>query len=305
MLEGIKKAFANLTDRIKTTTLSESEIKKHVEDFKLQLIANDVAVEVAEKLAMEVTERLKTLKVPRFSEHKEAIIQVLEESISSVILEVNPDSSFVNLVRSNYSIGKPTVVLFVGPNGGGKTTSVVKVSNYLKSKGLSSIIACSDTYRAGAIEQLKGLAERVGVRVVSHKYGGDPAAVALDAIEAARAAKVSTVLIDTAGRTEVDKNLLEEMRKIKRVSNPDVVIYVGDALAGNVVVEQVRRFNEYVGIDYIILAKLDADMKGGSAISVSYMTGKPILFVGTGQGLNDLEPLDKKRLINTILGRVF
>ncbi|MEM2079098.1 MAG: signal recognition particle receptor subunit alpha, partial [Nitrososphaerota archaeon] len=284
MLEGIKKAFANLTDRIKTTTLSESEIKKHVEDFKLQLIANDVAVEVAEKLAMEVTERLKTLKVPRFSEHKEAIIQVLEESISSVILEVNPDSSFVNLVRSNYSIGKPTVVLFVGPNGGGKTTSVVKVSNYLKSKGLSSIIACSDTYRAGAIEQLKGLAERVGVRVVSHKYGGDPAAVALDAIEAARAAKVSTVLIDTAGRTEVDKNLLEEMRKIKRVSNPDVVIYVGDALAGNVVVEQVRRFNEYVGIDYIILAKLDADMKGGSAISVSYMTGKPILFVGTGQG---------------------
>ncbi|MEM0090900.1 MAG: signal recognition particle-docking protein FtsY [Nitrososphaerota archaeon] len=305
MLEGIKKAFANLTDRIKTTTLSESEIKKHVEDFKLQLIANDVAVEVAEKLAMEVTERLKTLKVPRFSEHKEAIIQVLEESISSLILEVNPDSSFVNLVRSNYSIGKPTVVLFVGPNGGGKTTSVVKVSNYLKSKGLSSIIACSDTYRAGAIEQLKGLAERVGVRVVSHKYGGDPAAVALDAIEAARAAKVSTVLIDTAGRTEVDKNLLEEMRKIKRVSNPDVVIYVGDALAGNVVVEQVRRFNEYVGIDYIILAKLDADMKGGSAISVSYMTGKPILFVGTGQGLNDLEPLDKKRLINTILGRVF
>ncbi|MEM4675926.1 MAG: signal recognition particle-docking protein FtsY, partial [Nitrososphaerota archaeon] len=295
----------NLTDRIKTTTLSESEIKKHVEDFKLQLIANDVAVEVAEKLAMEVTERLKTLKVPRFSEHKEAIIQVLEESISSLILEVNPDSSFVNLVRSNYSIGKPTVVLFVGPNGGGKTTSVVKVSNYLKSKGLSSIIACSDTYRAGAIEQLKGLAERVGVRVVSHKYGGDPAAVALDAIEAARAAKVSTVLIDTAGRTEVDKNLLEEMRKIKRVSNPDVVIYVGDALAGNVVVEQVRRFNEYVGIDYIILAKLDADMKGGSAISVSYMTGKPILFVGTGQGLNDLEPLDKKRLINTILGRVF
>ncbi|MEM2053912.1 MAG: signal recognition particle receptor subunit alpha, partial [Nitrososphaerota archaeon] len=293
MLEGIKKAFANLTDRIKTTTLSESEIKKHVEDFKLQLIANDVAVEVAEKLAMEVTERLKTLKVPRFSEHKEAIIQVLEESISSVILEVNPDSSFVNLVRSNYSIGKPTVVLFVGPNGGGKTTSVVKVSNYLKSKGLSSIIACSDTYRAGAIEQLKGLAERVGVRVVSHKYGGDPAAVALDAIEAARAAKVSTVLIDTAGRTEVDKNLLEEMRKIKRVSNPDVVIYVGDALAGNVVVEQVRRFNEYVGIDYIILAKLDADMKGGSAISVSYMTGTPILFVGTGQGLNDLEPLDK------------
>lgn len=303
MLEGIKKAFANLTDRIKTTTLSESEIEKHVEDFKLQLIANNVAVEVAEKLAMEVTKRLKTLKVPRFSEHKEAIMQVLEESISLVILEVDPESSFVNLVRSNYSLGKPTVVLFVGPNGGGKTTSVVKVSNYLKSKGLSSIIACSDTYRAGAIEQLKGLAERVGVRIVSHKYGGDPAAIALDAVEAAKATKVSTVLIDTAGRTEVDKNLLEEMRKIKRVANPDVVIYVGDALAGNVVVEQVKRFNEYVGIDYIILAKLDADMKGGSAISVSYMTGKPILFVGTGQGLNDLEPLNKKRIISTVLGR--
>jgi len=303
MLEGVKKAFAGLMDRIKTTTLSESDIKKYVEDFKLQLIASDVAVEVAEKLAMEVVERLRMLKVPRFSEHKEAVMQVLEESISSVILEVDPDSSFVNLIVSNYSLGKPTVVLFVGPNGGGKTTSVVKVSNYLKSKGLNSIIACSDTYRAGAVEQLKGLAERVGVRVVSHKYGGDPAAVALDAIEAAKAAKISTVLIDTAGRTEVDKNLLEEMRKIKRVSNPDVVIYVGDALAGNVVVEQVRRFNEYVGIDYVILAKLDADTKGGSAISVSYMTGKPILFVGTGQGLDDLEPLNKKRLINMVLGR--
>jgi fused signal recognition particle receptor len=303
MLEGVKRAFASLADKIKTTTLSEGDIKKYVEDFKLQLIASDVAVEVAEKLAMEVVERLRTLKVPRFSEHKEAVMQVLEESISSVILEVDPDSSFVNLIMSNYRSGKPTVVLFVGPNGGGKTTSVVKVSNYLKSKGLNSIIACSDTYRAGAVEQLKGLAERVGVRVVSHKYGGDPAAVALDAIEAAKAAKVSTVLIDTAGRTEVDKNLLEEMRKIKKVSNPDVVIYVGDALAGNVVVEQVRRFNEYVGIDYIILAKLDADTKGGSAISVSYMTGKPILFVGTGQGLGDLEPLNKKRLINMVLGR--
>ncbi|MCS7135522.1 MAG: signal recognition particle-docking protein FtsY [Nitrososphaerota archaeon] len=303
MLEGIKKAFASLADRIKTTTLSESEIARYVEDFKLQLIANDVAVEVAEKLTMEVTKHLRMLKVPRFSEHKEAVYQVLEESISSVILEVDPDSSFVNLVKRNYSLGKPTVVLFVGPNGGGKTTSVVKVSNYLKSKELSSIIACSDTYRAGAIEQLKGLAERVGVRVVSHRYGGDPAAVALDAIEAAKAAKVSTVLIDTAGRTEVDKNLLEEMRKIKRVSNPDVVIYVGDALAGNVVVEQVKKFNEYVGIDYIILAKLDADTKGGSTISVSYMTGKPILFVGTGQGLDDLEPLNKKRIINMVLGR--
>ncbi|MEM2909859.1 MAG: signal recognition particle-docking protein FtsY [Nitrososphaerota archaeon] len=302
MLEGIKKAFASLTDKIKTTTLSESEIEKHVESFKLQLISNDVAVDVAEKLAAEVVERLKTIKVPRFSERREAVMQVLEESLSSVISEVDPDSSFINLVKSNYSSGKPTVVLFVGPNGGGKTTSVVKVSNYLKSKGLSSIIACSDTYRAGAIEQLKGLAERVGVRVVSHKYGGDPAAVALDAIEAAKAAKISTVLIDTAGRTEVDRNLLEEMRKIKRVSNPDVVIYVGDALAGNVVVEQVKRFNEYVGIDYVILAKLDADMKGGSAISVSYMTGKPIIFVGTGQGLDDLEPLDKKRLISTVLG---
>lgn len=303
MLEGIKKAFASLAERMKTTTLSESEIAKNVESFKLQLISNDVAVEVAERLAADVVERLRTIKVPRFSERREAIVQVLEESLSSVISEADPEVSLVKLVRSNYASGKPTVVLFVGPNGGGKTTSVVKVSKYLKSKGLSSIIACSDTYRAGAVEQLRGLAESIGVRVVSHKYGGDPAAVALDAIEAARAARVSTVLIDTAGRTEVDKNLLEEMRKIKRVSNPDIVIYVGDALAGNVVVEQVKRFNEYVGIDYIILAKLDADTKGGSAISVGYMTGKPILFVGTGQGLDDLEPLDKKRLISMLLGR--
>lgn len=303
MLEGLKKAFLGLTEKLTTASFSEKDIEKVIESFKLQLISNDVALEVAERIAMDVAEKLRSTKYHRFSGKEKVVNEILESTIRSILIEVDPETELVNLVKRKQLEGRPAVILFVGPNGGGKTTSVVKMAKYLKDRRMVPIISCSDTFRAGAIEQIKGLAEKVGVRTVSHKYGSDPAAVALDAIEAAKSSRSHVVLIDTAGRTEVDRNLLEEMKKIRRVTNPDIVIYVGDALTGNAVVEQAKRFDEFVGIDYIILAKLDADTKGGSAISISYVTKKPILFVGVGQSLDDLEPFNVDRVVKLVLGK--
>jgi fused signal recognition particle receptor len=164
------------------------------------------------------------------------------------------------------------------------------------------VIACSDTFRAAAIEQMRTLAERVGVRCVSQKYGADPAAVAVDAIASAKSSRAQVVLIDTTGRSELNRNLLEEMRKIRRVAMPRRVIYVGDALARNAAVEQARQFDAYVGVDYVVLTKLDSDVKGGTAISVCYAVRKPILFVGIGQDLGDLAPFSKSEIIERVLG---
>ncbi len=303
MLDGIRRALEGVAEALKTRRLSEEEIREHVEEFKLMLISNDVAVEVAERLGEELAERLRLIRVRRFGDGEGEVMELVASVLDSVIREGSIDD-LLRGIREKASVGEPFVILFVGPNGGGKTTTVVKLARLLQRHGFKCLIAASDTFRAGAIEQLQRLASEAGVRVICQRYGADPAAVAMDAVMSARANRIPVVLIDTAGRTEVDHNLLEEMRKIKRVVNPDLVIYVGDALAGNAAVEQARRFDEYVGVDYIILAKLDADARGGSAISISYVTGKPVIFVGTGQGLDDLEPFTKDLLKRLILGGV-
>lgn len=297
----MRKALRDLAEALKTRSLSEREVEEQVEDFKLKLIANDVAVEVAEKLGELLAQKLRQIRVRRLGDGEQEILKLVSELIDSVIREASP-STLLERIREKAARGEPFTILFVGPNGSGKTTTIVKLANLLQGHGLRCVIAASDTFRAGAIEQLRKLAAGIGVRVVGQRYGADPAAVAMDAVMSARANGIPVVLIDTAGRTEIDHNLLEEMRKIKRVVGPDAVIYVGDALAGNAAVEQARRFDEYVGIDYIILAKLDADAKGGSAISMSYVTGKPILFVGTGQGLGELKPFTRDLVKAIIAG---
>jgi len=302
MLDGIRRALEGVAEALKTRKLSDEEIKAYAEDFKLALISNDVAVEVAEKLGEELAERLRLIRVKRFGDGGGEMLELMAGILDSVIREESPDD-LLKRIREKASSGEPFVILFVGPNGGGKTTTVVKLARFLQRHGLRCLIAAADTFRAGAIEQLQRLAGAAGIRVVGQRYGADPAAVAMDAVMSARASRVQAVLIDTAGRTEVDHNLLEEMRKIKRVVGPDLVVYVGDALAGNAAVEQAKRFDEYVGVDYVILAKLDADARGGSAISISYVTGKPIIFVGTGQGLDDLEPFTRELVKSLILGK--
>jgi len=302
MLEGVRGAFSRLVENIKTKRLSEKDVERYVNEFKLQLVSNDVALEVAEKLGEELSKRLRSMRFKRFGGAEEEVEKILEEILASIIHEADVND-ILKRIKEKRRSGEPFIILFVGPNGSGKTTTIVKFAKYLKSRGFESLIAASDTFRAGAIEQLKRLAEPIGIRVVSQRYGADSAAVAMDAVMSARANRIPVVLIDTAGRTEIDLNLLQEMNKIKRVVNPDLVIYVGDALAGNVAVEQARRFDQHVGIDYVILAKLDADARGGSAISISYSINKPILFVGVGQDLDSLKPFTRKLIMDLILSK--
>jgi len=225
--------------------------------------------------------------------------------LQEVLLSVLQRAGYLNifeLIDKKRSAGEPAIIVFIGINGTGKTTSIAKLAHILQKKGRSVILAAGDTYRSGAMEQLEEHARRVGVRIIKHQYGGDPAAVAFDAVSYAKAHGTNVVLIDTAGRMGTNKNLLEEMKKIVRVTSPDLTILVVDALTGNDAVEQGKVFSEAVKIDGIILAKLDADIKGGSAISLSYIMGKPVAMVGTGQTYDDLEQFQPEAIVKNLIG---
>jgi fused signal recognition particle receptor len=299
MLKSLSKAFSNLIEKVSTTTLTGPEVESLLQDFYLQLVAADVAVETADAVVEGLRQRLKEFRVPRFSDKREMVKDVLKSTLSSVIKTASIQD-VLKTAEERRKSGRPVVIMFVGPNGSGKTSTVVKLAHYLRKKGYSAILASADTFRAGAIEQLETLGEKAGFLVVSQQYGADPAAVAVDAINKAASLRANFVIIDTAGRTEVDRGLLEEMRKIKRVAKPDYVIYIGDALAGNVAVNQAKMFDEVVGVDFVVLAKLDADAKGGSAVSISHATGKPLLFVCTGQELDDLDDNPRQRLLDAL-----
>jgi fused signal recognition particle receptor len=299
MLKSLSKAFSNLVEKVSTTTLTGPEVESLLQEFYLQLVAADVAVETADAVVEGLRQRLKEFRVPRFSDKREMVKDVLKSTLSTVIKTANIQD-VLKTAEERRKSGRPVVIMFVGPNGSGKTSTVVKLAHYLRKKGYSAILASADTFRAGAIEQLETLGEKAGFLVVSQQYGADPAAVAVDAINKAASLRANFVIIDTAGRTEVDRGLLEEMRKIKRVAKPDYVIYIGDALAGNVAVNQAKMFDEVVGVDFVVLAKLDADAKGGSAVSISHATGKPLLFVCTGQELDDLDDNPRQRLLDAL-----
>jgi fused signal recognition particle receptor len=299
MLKSLSKAFSNLVEKVSTTTLTGPEVESLLQDFYLQLVAADVAVETADAVVEGLRQRLKEFRVPRFSDKREMVKDVLKSTLSSVIKTASIQD-VLKTAEERRKSGRPVVIMFVGPNGSGKTSTVVKLAHYLRKKGYAAILASADTFRAGAIEQLETLGEKAGFLVVSQQYGADPAAVAVDAINKAASLRANFVIIDTAGRTEVDRGLLEEMRKIKRVAKPDYVIYIGDALAGNVAVNQAKMFDEIVGVDFVVLAKLDADAKGGSAVSISHATGKPLLFVCTGQELDDLDDNPRQRLLDAL-----
>jgi len=193
------------------------------------------------------------------------------------------------------------VIVFLGVNGTGKTTTMAKIAHYLKKHDFSTVAAAADTFRAGAIEQLSYHMVNVDIKVIKHEYKSDPASVAYDAIEHAKAKGINVVLIDTAGRQVSDKNLMKELEKIVRVSEPDLIIFVGDSLAGNDALFQAKEFKKNIGIDANILTKLDADSKGGAALSISFETKKPIIFVGVGQEYKDLEPFDRDLFVSNIL----
>ncbi|WP_457751811.1 signal recognition particle-docking protein FtsY [Thermococcus sp.] len=299
MLGKLKEKLGSFVDKVSQTEISEKDVEKALWDLEIELLEADVALETVEALREKIKEKLVGQKVKIGTKKKE----IVEKAVEDAVLEILTPEKRINLLEEIKSKEeKPFVIAFVGFNGSGKTTTIAKLAHWFRKNGLSVVIAASDTFRAGAIEQLEEHARRVGVKVIKHDYGADPAAVAYDAIQHAKARNIDVVLIDTAGRNELNRNLMDEMKKIVRVTKPDLVIFVGDSLAGNAVVEQAKQFNEAVRIEGVILTKLDADARGGAALSISHAIGAPILFVGVGQGYDDLKSFDEKWFVERIFG---
>jgi fused signal recognition particle receptor len=300
MFEKLKSGFKGLVTRVTTTELKDENLNPILSNFKISLAENDVAFPVADRICDELEKRLTGVQVKRLDDRK----KIVEENLRQVLLEVMLTNNKIDLLKKvaeKRETGDPFVLLFVGINGTGKTTTIAKVAQYLRDKGYSVVLAGSDTYRAGSIEQLEEHARRLGIRMITHKYGADPAAVAYDAISHAKAHGVNVVLIDTAGRMQTNKNLMNELAKVKRVVQPDLTVLTLDSLIGNDAVMQAEEFHKSIGVDAMILTKVDADVKGGSALSVTYVTQKPILFIGVGQTYKDLELFNPENFVNLVL----
>jgi len=300
MFEKLKSGLNGIVNKITTTELKAEKLHPVLSDFKLNLIENDVAFPVAERICDEMEKRLDKVQVRRLEDRR----KIVKENLREILLETMLTSNNIDLLKAIEEKKKkkePYVIVFVGINGTGKTTTIAKLSWFLAEKGHSVVLACSDTYRAGSIEQLEEHARRLGVRLIKHKYGADPAAVAYDTVNHAEAHGISVVLIDTAGRIQTNRNLMNELAKIKRIVHPNMTILTVDSLTGNDAVMQAEEFHKSVGIDATILTKVDADVKGGSALSVTYVTKKPVLFIGTGQKYEDLEEFDPEKFVQMIL----
>ena len=300
MFEKLKSGFKGLVTKVTTTELKTENINSILSDFKINLAENDVAFPVADQICDELEKRLVGLQVKRMEDRK----RIVEENLRHVLLEVmltNEKIDLLKQIEEKRKEAEPFVILFVGINGTGKTTTIAKIAQYLRDEGYSVVLAASDTYRAGSIEQLEEHARRLGTRMIKHKYGGDPAAVAYDAISHAKAHGINVVLIDTAGRMQTNQNLMNELAKVKRVVQPNLTVLTLDSLIGNDAVMQAEEFNKSIGIDSTILTKVDADVKGGSALSVTYVTQKPILFIGIGQTYKDLELFDPEKFVSMVL----
>jgi fused signal recognition particle receptor len=264
------------------------------DELELVLLESNVALEVVEKLRKDLSSRLIDKEIKK-NDLENEIKKELRKSIEEILME--PDD-ILNIVK--LSEKKPFVILFFGINGAGKTTSIAKTAHLLKKAGYHCVLAAGDTFRAASIEQLQIHADKLGVHLVKHEYGSDPAAVGFDAIKYAEKNRADVVLIDTAGRMHTKTNLLQEMEKIARVTKPDLKIFVAESVAGNDAVEQARAFNEIVNIDGSILSKVDVDEKGGTIMSVSYVTKKPIFYLGIGQNYGDFKLFDKEEFIKNL-----
>ncbi|MGQ9530183.1 MAG: signal recognition particle-docking protein FtsY [Candidatus Bathycorpusculaceae bacterium] len=300
MFEKLKSGIKGLLNKVTTTELKAENLRPLLSEFKISLVENDVAFPVAERICNEMEKRLDGVQVKRLEDRR----KIVEKNLREVLLETmltNNKIDMLKAIEEKRKKAEPFVIVFVGINGTGKTTTIAKVAKFLHKKGYSVVLACSDTYRAGSIEQLEEHAKRLEMRMIKHKYGSDPAAVAYDTINHAKAHGINVVLIDTAGRMQTNRNLMDELAKIKRIANPDLTILTVDSLTGNDAVMQAEEFHKSVGIDATILTKVDADIKGGSALSVTYVTKKPILFIGTGQKYDDLEEFDPEKFVQMIL----
>ena len=292
------EATGGLFSFVREKTISEKHVEDILWELEMELLQGDVAMEVANAVVESVKNDLVGKKIKRSNDITEYTFLALRNAVAEII-DI-PGKSMTEMIEEKKAQGEPLVVMFVGINGTGKTTTIGKLANYYLKKGYTPVIAASDTFRAGAIEQVTYHADNVGVKIIKHKKGSDPAAVAYDAVEHAKAQGKELVLIDTAGRMQTNVNLMDEMKKIKRVADPDLVVFVGDALTGNDATEQAVKFNDAIDIDGVILTKADADSKGGASLSIGYVIKKPIMFLGVGQGYDDIKEYDAEWMLDQL-----
>jgi len=296
-----EQKIPKFSEKIKTLVtereliISEKDVGDTLFDLEMCLLENDVALPVTEEIITLVKSDLtgKTRKIGS------SVHTIVTEALRNAILEVLGEGFDI----SEYIRGheKPVKILFTGVNGTGKTTSIAKIAFSLKKEGFSIVIGAGDTFRAGAIDQIVTHAERLDIKVIHHQEGADPSAVLFDSIEYAKAHSMDVVLADTAGRFHNRKNLMNQLEKIQRVMKPDLIFYVDEAVAGNDAVVRAKEFNSAVGTDGVVLTKADMDMRGGAAISIAHTVGKPIVYLGTGQGYEDIIPFIPGMIIDELL----
>ncbi len=300
MFPQLKDGISKLAKTVKTKEISQKELRKLLRELEAVLIRNEVAPRVASDISKRVAENMKNAEKTRFTSGRGIITTAIRDAITAMLNVAEP-IDIIKRVQDAKSKGTPLVIMFLGVNGTGKTTSIAKVGKMLLDNKLTVVLAAADTFRAGSIQQLQKHADKLKIRVISQDYGADAAAVAFDAVEHANAKGIDAVLIDTAGRMQTNINLMNELKKINRVVAPDLRIFVGDALAGNDMVSQAETFDSTVGIDGSILTKVDADAKGGGAVSIARVTGKPVSYSGIGQGYKHLAIFDAKEFVEKIV----
>jgi fused signal recognition particle receptor len=297
MFDQLRRAFSNATRSIVQKELSEKQINSILSDLELALIQSDIAQEVIDVLVA----KLKTELIGMKLEKGQNIINIKFRNAFTEMFSKTKELDLLQKIKEKKENKRgPFVIVFLGINGTGKTTTVAKVAHLLHKNDISVVLAAGDTHRAGAIEQLSRHAEKLSLKVIAQRYGADPSAVGRDSIDYAKKHHIDAVLVDTAGRMQTAKNLMEEINKIVRVVKPDIKLFVGDALAGNDTINQAREFFQYTNFDGAILTKIDADAKGGAAISIIHITSKPIIYLGVGQGYDDLIEFDDVRFIESI-----
>jgi len=289
MFSKLKNTFSKISSKVKKEAEKVNVIKK-IESSKLKKISNELEDELlSNNIAYGVvSEILDAVKKSNVKNLKVDLKTKLKEILSSDKLNIFEEKN-------------PTIIMLIGVNGAGKTTTLAKLAYKIKKSKKGCVMAAGDTFRAAAIEQLEQHGEKLDVKVISHNYGSDSAAVAFDAVEHAKSKKLDYVLIDTAGRNHANEDLMRELEKVKRVVKPHYTILVVDSLTGNDAVDQAKLFGEKIGIDGVILTKTDADERGGAIISVAHESGKPILFLGKGQSYDDLEEFDSNKILNQII----
>jgi fused signal recognition particle receptor len=275
--------------------IQDNDINDLLFELELSLIESDVEQDAASEIVNQIKQKLLGQEI-----QSKDINQILNNLIKEILNDMMQTEK-IDLLEEIKKSKKPYIILMLGPNGAGKTTSLAKLTNYFKENNLKSVWAAADTFRSGAIDQLQEHANKLETKLIKQQYGADPTAVAFDALNSAKANNYDVLLIDTAGRQETNKNLMNELEKMSRVIKPNFKIYVGEAYTGQGLLDMASEFNEIIGIDGFILTKMDADAKGGTTISLIYKLKKPVLYIGTGQEYKDFEKFENKFIINRIL----